>query len=222
MLSKEQLTENPTGAVVATKELRILGSNTEAGDWEEIYKNSLLEFESGIEILVDKPGPYRYLRVEGNKGKEGGSDLVSLKSFEPIFEQECEPPTIVEQYGTKEEDASNVLIRDDRQWRAEAGGRFIIDLGCIAAVDSIEIDNRKQSGDFTETLQVLAGESKLGPWRSIYYTWNLKPDPDIVLEINNPGPYRFLKAKALSADVDTNWVGFYYFHPNIHKTTGRI
>ena len=121
-----------------------------------------------------------------------------------------------------EEDASDVLIRDDRQWRAEAGGRFIIDLGCIAAVDSIEIDNRKQSGDFTETLEVSAGESKLGPWKLIYYTQNLKPDPDIVLEINNPGPYRFLKAKALSADVDTNWVGFYYFHPNIHKTTGRI
>ena len=209
-------------SAVATKELRILGSNNEAGDWEEIYKNPDMELESGIEILVDKPGPYQYLRVEGNKATEGGSDLVSLKSFEPIFEQDCEPPTIVEQYGTMKEDASDVLTRDDRQWRAEAGGYFIIDLGCIAAVDSIEIDNRKQSGDFTETLEVWAGESKLGPWKSIYYTWNLKPDPDIVLEMNNPGPYRFLKVEAVSADTDTNWVGFYFFHPKVHKTTGRI
>ena len=210
---------------VATKELRILVGNNEAGDWEEIYKNSDMEYVSGIEILMDKQGPYQYLRVEGNKAKEGVSNLVSLKSFEPIFEeveQDCDPPTIVEQYGTMSEDASDVLNRDNRQWRAEPLGYFIIDLGCIAAVDSIEIDNREQNGDFTETLDISGGESKLGPWKSIYYTWYLKPDPNIVLEINNPGPYRFLKVVARSAEFESDWVGFYYFYPKVQKTTGGI
>ena len=95
-------------------------------------------------------------------------------------------------------------------------------MGCIAAVDSIEIDNRKQFGDFTESLKILGGESKLGPWTSIYNTWYLKPDPNITLEINNPGPYRFLKVVAQSADIESNWVGFYYFYPNVHETTGQI
>ena len=210
---------------VATKELRIMVSNNDAGDWEEIYNNGDMEYVSGIQIPVDKPGTYQYLRVEGNKAKEGSFNLVSLMSFQPIFEevqQDCEPPTIVEQYGTMSEDASDVLNRDDRQWRAEARGYFIIDLGCIAAVDSIEIDNREQFGDFTETLDISGGESKLGPWKSIYYTRYLKPDPDIVLEINNPGPYRFLKVVARSAELESNWVGFYYFYPKVQKTTGGI
>ena len=223
MLLDQQLTENPTGAAVATKELRILGSNSEDGDWEQIYENTDMEYVSGIEFLVDKSGPYQYLRVEGNKPKEGGSELVSLKSFEPILEEiqnNCEPPTIVDEYGTMMKDASDVLNKDDRQWRAVAGGYFIIDLGCIAAVDNIEIDNREQFGDFTESLKILGGESKLGPWTSIYYTRYLKPDPSITLEINNPGPYRFLKVLAISADIESNWVGFYYFYPNVHQTTG--
>ena len=115
------------------------------------------------------------------------------------------------------------MIRDDRQWRAEPGGYFIVDLGCIAAVDSIEIDNTEKWGDFTEELRVMAGESKLGPWKTIYYNRNLKPDPDIVLEINNPGPHRFLKVQARrpSSESDLDYVGFYYFYPNVHKTTGR-
>ena len=178
-----------------------------------------------IEISVEKPGPYQFLKVEGLEAHEGRPGLVSLKSFEPILEDvesDCQPLTIVDQHNTESMDASDVLKRDNKQWRGSAGAFFIIDLGCSAAIDSLEIDNRKhQDGDFTEILEVFGGESKLGPWGSIFYTSSLQPDPNIVLEINNPGPFRFLKVVAVGADTESNWVGFFHFHPSIHKTTGR-
>ena len=37
--------------------------------------------------MLEQAGPFEYLKVEGIKGKEGGEGLVSLKTFEPIFEE---------------------------------------------------------------------------------------------------------------------------------------
>ena len=201
-----------------------MGSDKEDSDWQELYENAEMEYKSGIEIMLEKAGPFEYLKVEGVKEKEGGEGLVSLKTFEPIFEElepECSPLTIVEQEGTTSGDASDVLNRDDRQWRGTAGSYFIIDLGCPATVDTIDVDNRMQDGDFTKVLDVYAGESKLGPWTLIYYALDLKPDPNFVLEIDNPGPYRFLKVESLGTEEEGNWVGFYYFYPNIHRTEGE-
>ena len=59
-----------TGRIVATRELRILGSDKEDSDWQELYENAEMEYKSGIEIMLEQAGPFEYLKVEGVKGKE--------------------------------------------------------------------------------------------------------------------------------------------------------
>jgi hypothetical protein len=114
-------------------------------------------------------------------------------------------------------------LRTCKRWigeNSERGGQgfFIIDLQYTAEIEGFEIDNTEREGSSIKSLIVFGGESKIGPWFTIYYGNDLESKADMKIDINKMGPFRFVKVIVWA---DENKQGtLKSFRPIFTKKTG--